>query len=133
MLLVLWMLLVVNYCKGLSGVTNFYFSRGYQNNILNSLRSKRSCTCLGKGKPRNPSRIDRDRRANEFWSREKWGERKKWSEGEGESRRGPFLHFPLPLASFFALSPFFARPKLVRSPVSMDFWVFLSLKTHRNP
>ena len=27
---------------------------------------------------------------------------------------------------------FFARPKLVRSPISMDFWVFLSLKMHRN-
>jgi len=40
--------------------------------------------------------------------------------------------FPLPLASFFALSPFFVRPKLVRSPISIDFWVFLSLKVHRN-
>ena len=40
--------------------------------------------------------------------------------------------FPLPLTSFFALSPFFAWPKLVRSLISMDFWVFLSLKTHRN-
>ena len=29
----------------------------------------------------------------------------------------PFSPLPLPLASFFALSPIFARPKLVRSPI----------------
>ena len=48
--------------------------------------------------------------------------------------------FPLPFASLFALSPFFARPKLVRSPISFPYLgfpfpknaVFLSLKTHRN-
>ena len=48
--------------------------------------------------------------------------------------------FPLPLASLFALSPFFVRPKLVRSPISFPYLgfpfpkkaVFLSLKTHRN-
>ena len=34
MLLLLCMLLVVNHCKGHSGVTNFDFSRGYQTNIL---------------------------------------------------------------------------------------------------
>ena len=34
MLLVSCTLLVVNYCKGQSGVTNFDFSRGYQNIIL---------------------------------------------------------------------------------------------------
>ena len=41
MLLLLCMLLVVNHCKSHSGVTNFDFSRGYQNNILKN--NKKTC------------------------------------------------------------------------------------------
>ena len=56
-----------------------------------SLRSKRSCAFLAKEKPRI-------------------GERTSF----GRAKIG---RAPLSLASFFALSPFFARPKLVRSPI----------------
>ena len=50
----------------------------------------------------------------------------------GEGKEEDLSPFPLILASFFALSPCFAQPKLVCSPILVDFWVFLSLKTHRN-
>ena len=49
--------------------------------------------------------IHRDRRENEFWPRK-----------NKESAKKP--HF------IFALSPFFARPTLVRSPISMDCCFF---------
>ena len=46
MLLLLCMLLVVNHCKSHSGVTNFDFSRGYQNNILKIIKKHVSFALL---------------------------------------------------------------------------------------
>ena len=87
----------------------------------------RSCAFLGKGKPRNRLRSA----SEQVLATRKMGERKKMKRGEGAEEGGkekgnacrpagsmfPFS-FPLPFASFFALFPFFARPKLVRSPIA---------------
>ena len=72
---------------------------------------------------------------SEEWGFPRFTSTKTWGKGKNKKvggKEGNLSPFSLPHTSFFALSAYFARPKLVCSPISMDSWVFCSRKMHRN-